>query len=60
MEVYPRHLEKVAERVKYAMEVAVVEEVWKRFKRDISVLPWVAELEYGERFSHLKELKLVA
>jgi uracil-DNA glycosylase family 4 len=58
IQVHPRNLERVAERVKYAMEVAVVEEVYKRFKKDISVVPWVAELETGDRLSSLKPLEL--
>jgi uracil-DNA glycosylase len=58
IEVAPKNLDRVAERVKYAMEVAVVEEAWKRFKVDLSLVPWVAELEYGDRLSALKELKV--
>jgi uracil-DNA glycosylase family 4 len=58
MQVLHKNLEKVAERVKYAMEVAIVDEVWKRFKKDISAVPWVAELEWGERLGKLKPFEI--
>jgi len=48
--------QKIGKIVKWALEVAIVDEVRKRFNKDISQVPWTVEISTGPRLSKLQEI----